>query len=118
MTWSEVVDRPVREASLFDATRTACWALAAKLLAAFFSAAYLPMVDLPQHAAQVETWRRLADAGSPEARVFALNLGTPYLGAYAAARLLAAGIGVVKAWKLVIWAAAALYTVAFADLLR
>jgi hypothetical protein len=78
-------------------------ALSAVLLGLFLVCRDLPMVDLPQHAAQIVTWQRL-DAGVPEIReLFALNFRTPYLLAYPLARLLAPAFGAVMALKLVVW---------------
>jgi hypothetical protein len=73
------------------------------LLAAFLWCRDLPMVDLPQHAAQIATWQRW-DAGVPEVvERFELNFRTPYLLAYPLARALAPLVGVVVALKLVVW---------------
>lgn len=78
-------------------------ALSAALLGLFLLCRDLPMVDLPQHAAQIVTWQRL-DAGVPEIRdLFFLNFHTPYLLAYPLARLLAPALGAVMALKLVVW---------------
>lgn len=89
-------------------------ALSGLLLVAFLSVPYLPMVDLPQHAAQISIWQRLdSPVGAP---LFELNLRTPYLGAYALARVLAIWIGVLPALKLVVWASVVGHWAAF-DLL-
>ncbi len=78
-------------------------ALSAALLGAFLLCRDLPMVDLPQHAAQIATWQRW-DAGVPEVReLFELNFRTPYLLAYPLARVLASAFGAVVALKLVVW---------------
>jgi hypothetical protein len=90
--------------------------LSVLLLAAFLAVPYLPMVDLPQHAAQVSIWQRLdSPAGAP---LFELNLRTPYLGAYVVARVLAGFIGAVPALKLVVWAAVVGHFAAFDYLVR
>lgn len=65
-------------------------------------ARYLPLVDLPQHASQIATWLRLSDPRLPDASLYDLNLGTPYLVAYGIARLAAPLLGVVGALKLVV----------------
>ena len=72
------------------------------LLVAFIVARDLPMVDLPQHAAQIATW---VNAAKPEyhSDQFVLNLRTPYLSAYLLARLLASTFGVLIALKIVVW---------------
>jgi hypothetical protein len=88
------------------------------LLWAFFAVPYLPMVDLPQHAAQISIWQRLGDAASPEHRLFELNLRTPYLGAYVLARVLATWLGAVSALKLVVWLAVVGHFAAFSLLVR
>ncbi len=81
------------------------WALAfaAFLLGAFFAVPYLPMVDMPQHAAQISIWQRLGNLGFPETQRFELNLRTPYLGAYALARALSGPLGVIAGLKLTVW---------------
>jgi hypothetical protein len=61
---------------------------AAALAWALLGPAHLPMADLPQHAAQVAGWRRLA-IDAAYARTHELNLWTPNLLGYALARLLA-----------------------------
>lgn len=78
--------------------------IAGLVLAAFVTVRDLPMVDLPQHAAQLTVWLNF---GNPEyhADQFVLNLRTPYLLAYGVARLLAPAFGVLVALKLVIWLA-------------
>lgn len=77
--------------------------LSGLLLGLFLGCRDLPMVDLPQHAAQIVTWQRL-DAGVPAIReLFELNFRTPYLLAYPIARLLAPAFGAVVALKLVVW---------------
>ncbi len=73
------------------------------LFALFVGYRDLPMVDLPQHAAQIATWQRI-DAGDPASvERFELNFRTPYLLAYPLARALAPLCGVVLALKLVVW---------------
>ncbi|HYQ45010.1 MAG TPA: hypothetical protein VER11_23650 [Polyangiaceae bacterium] len=101
-----------------DAPRVGALAFSALLLVAFFSVAYLPMVDLPQHAAQISIWLRLDDPARPEFGLFELNFRTPYLGAYALARGLAGLIGVLPALKLVIWLSIVGHWAAFDWLVR
>ncbi len=96
------------------------WALAfaAFLLGAFFAVPYLPMVDMPQHAAQISIWQRLGDPRFPETQRFELNLRTPYLGAYALARALSGWLGVVSGLKVVVWLSILGHWAAFAGLVR
>jgi hypothetical protein len=101
-----------------EVLRTAPFGLCALLLAAFVASPYLPMVDFPQHAAQIAVWLRLDDPAFSYSKVFELNLRTPYLTAYVAARLLASFIGVVAALKVVVGASAVLHLVAFSRLVR
>jgi hypothetical protein len=78
----------------------------------------LPVVDLPQHAAQIATWQRW-DAQVPEiVQRFELNFRTPYLLAYPVARALAPLFGPVLALKLVLWLAISGNLVAVALLAR
>jgi hypothetical protein len=93
-------------------------ALCAFLLGAFLAVPYLPMVDMPQHAAQISIWQRLGDPHFPETELFELNLRTPYLGAYALARALCGALGVVPALKVVTWLAIVGHWAAFAWLVR
>jgi hypothetical protein len=93
-------------------------ALSLLLLAAFLAVPFLPMVDLPQHAAQISIWQRLSDPSSLESSAFELNLRTPYIGAYVAARLLAPLFGVLPALKVVIWASVVGHFAAFDLLVR
>jgi hypothetical protein len=79
--------------------------LSLALFACLFGFRDLPVVDLPQHAAQIATWQRW-DAGVPEVvQRFELNFRTPYLLAYPIARVLAPLLGPVLALKFVIWLA-------------
>ncbi len=101
-----------------DVPRLGALSLGALLLAAFFSVSYLPMVDLPQHAAQISIWLHLHDPQWSEFQLFELNLRTPYLGAYALARGLAGLLGVVPALKVVVWLSVVGHWAAFDWLVR
>jgi hypothetical protein len=101
-----------------DAPRIGALSFSALLLMAFFSVPYLPMVDMPQHAAQISIWLHLHDPQWNEFQLFELNLRTPYLGAYALARGLSGWVGVVPAWKLVVWLSVTLHWAAFDWLVR
>ena len=97
-----------------DARVALAAALSVLLLVAFWAVPYLPMVDLPQHAAQISIWQRL---DSPDgAPLFELNLRTPYIGAYVLARVLAPLLGAVPALKFVVWLSVVGHWLAF-DLL-
>src|SRR6187402_886270 len=90
---------------LFD-ERALVWAMglaSALLLVLLLAFDDIPMVDLPQHAAQIASWVRLEQPGSIYAERFELNLRTPYVLANALARQLAPLFGVVIALKLVVW---------------
>ena len=101
-----------------DAPRLGALALGVLLLAAFFWVPYLPMVDMPQHAAQISIWLHLHDPKWAEFQLFELNLRTPYLGAYALGRALAGVLGVVPALKLVVWLSIVGHWAAFDWLVR
>jgi hypothetical protein len=101
-----------------DAPRLGALAFSALLLVAFFRVPYLPMVDLPQHAAQISIWLHLHDANWPEFQLFELNLRTPYLGAYALARALSGLAGVLPALKFVVWLSVVGHWAAFDWLVR
>ncbi len=76
--------------------------LAAAVTWAFFAFPYLPMVDLPQHAAQLSSWVHLHDPAYGFAEQFELNWWTPYLLSYLLARPFVALLGVLGALKLVV----------------
>ncbi len=76
----------------------ACAACVAPLL----FARYLPMLDLPQHAAQVAIWAHRDDPRFWPPGVYRLNAFTPYLGAYLVARLFALAVAVPAALKVTV----------------
>ena len=88
------------------------------LLPVFLWVRYLPMVDLPQHAALVGAWLRLSDPTSLEAEAFTLNWQTPYLTAYALSRGLAPWLGVVTSVKVVVWLCCIGFQLAFSLIVR
>jgi len=63
---------------------------------------YLPMVDLPQHAAQVSVMKHLNDPAFGYRDIYKLNLFTPYLLGYGLAWLLSALVSVQTALRIVI----------------
>ncbi len=109
---SDWTTRPVAFAWLDAPTAIAC-ALSLLLLVAFWVTPFLPMVDLPQHAAQLSIWVHQGDALFAEPGRFLVNWRTPYLGAYLVARVLAVGLGVLPALKLVIWGSVVAHWCAF-----
>lgn len=76
--------------------------LAAAIAWTFFAHPYLPMVDLPQHAAQLSAWVHLDDPAYGFVDQFDVNWWTPYLLSYLLARPFVALLGVVGALKLVV----------------
>ncbi len=78
-------------------------ALGLLLLACFLLARDLPLVDLPQHALQLENWLKL-DAHDAAVSELELNFRTPYLLGYPVARALSALLPVLTALKLTFWA--------------
>jgi hypothetical protein len=81
--------------------------LSLALLVVFLAFDDLPMVDLPQHAAQIAAWLSLDEPTSQLFGRYELNLRTPYLLANALARALSPWFGVIVALKLVVWLAIA-----------
>jgi len=65
---------------------------------ALWTVEYLPLIDLPQHAAQVSMWQRMGTPGTLESRSLELNWFTPYLLAYSLARILAVVVSVHTAF--------------------
>src|SRR3954466_14166480 len=88
-------------------------AMSLALLVACWVTPFLPMVDLPQHAAQLSIWVHQGDPLFSEPRRFLVNWRTPYLGAYLAARVFALGLGVLPALKLTVCGAVLLHLWAF-----
>src|SRR6187431_2750194 len=82
------------------------FALTALVAGTFAYFAYLPMVDLPQHAAQLSAWIHLDDPNYGFAEQFEINWRTPYLLGYLLARPMVPLVGIVGALKLVVLFAA------------
>lgn len=61
-----------------------------------------PMIDLPQHAAQIALWRDLLTGKSAWEEYFRINLFTPYLLGYGLALPLSLLIGITAALKLML----------------
>jgi hypothetical protein len=118
--WSERSSSRARAASIsrLDAPLWVATALLFVLTVALWVTPYLPMVDLPQHATQLSIWVHEGDPIFAEPGRFVVNWRTPYLGAYLVARVLAIGIGVLPALKVVIWASVTLHLLAFWGLLE
>ncbi|KVH52030.1 hypothetical protein [Burkholderia diffusa] len=87
------VDRALR--ALFVATVAAAGLL-------FWLAPHPPMVDLPQHAAQVATLHDMLRGQSPWAPLLRINLFTPYLLGYGAAAALSFVMPVTAAFKVML----------------
>ncbi|HKO53408.1 MAG TPA: hypothetical protein VJV79_37120 [Polyangiaceae bacterium] len=111
-------ERDMARSFALDAPRVGALSFSALLLAAFFLVPYLPMVDMPQHAAQIAIWLHLHDPKWAEFQLFELNFRTPYLGAYALARALSGLVGVVPALKVVVWLSIVGHWAAFDWLVR
>jgi hypothetical protein len=77
-----------------------------------------PMVDLPQHAAQVAMLLNLGKPEFPFSELFHLNLFTPYLLGYGLIAAFTPMLGIVAACKLVIWLALAAFAISTRFLLR
>jgi hypothetical protein len=75
---------------------------AAVALVPIWTVRYLPMVDLPQHAAQISIWKNLHDPRYGFADYFELHYFTPYVAAYGLARIIAEWTSVLVALKVVI----------------
>ena len=94
--------------------------LAASVIATLpvWLASYPPMVDLPEHAAQVALLRNLHDPAFRFAGLFWVNWFTPYLFGYMLTYALTPLLGVVTACKIVIALAVAALPLATAVLMR
>jgi hypothetical protein len=78
----------------------------AALVIALLTVRDLPMMDLPQHAAQIATWAQWSELASGDRAALELNLRTPYLLAYPLARVLSPVFGVLVSLKLIVALAA------------
>lgn len=98
--------------------------LAAFLLSAtvslvpIWSVRYPPMVDLPQHAAQVFVWKHLDDPAFGYRQIFEIDLASPYLAGHAVARLAAVLLPVPAAMKCLVSLAVLALPLALFVLLR
>lgn len=77
-----------------------------------------PMVDLPQHAAQVSLLLNRNTADFPFTDLFELHLFTPYLLGYGLIYAVAPLLGIVAACKLIIWLALASFALSTRFFLR
>ena len=75
--------------------------------APLFTAQFPPMVDLPQHAAQVATLLEILGGDADLAQLYRLNWFTPYLLGYLLVAALAPVLGIVLACKVIVAAALA-----------
>lgn len=91
--------------------------LVTTLLVAIFAFRDLPLVDLPQHAAQIAVWLHWDDPAY-RTEELELNFRTPYLLAYVLARPISALIGPILALKAVVALAVVGHAVAFHVLVR
>lgn len=71
-------------------------------LCALWLPKYLPMTDLPQHAAQISIWKHLHEPSYGFGERFELQYFTPYLLGYGLARLFAELFSILAAMKLVL----------------
>lgn len=92
--------------------------LGGAVAALLFGPKYLPLTDLPQHAAQLALWVHWDDSAWDVRRLHELNWGTPYLLAYSLARLFVPALGVVGALKAVLLLATLALPLAISRLLR
>ncbi len=94
--------------------------IAASLLATIpvWMASFPPMVDLPEHAAQIALLRNLHNPGFPFANLFWVNWFTPYLLGYMLVYTFTPLLGIVTATKFVVAVAVAAVPVATALLAR
>ena len=75
----------------------------------FWLAPRLPMIDLPQHVAQIALWHDLLMGQSPWVDLFRINLLTPYLTAYSLALALSFIVSANSAFKILLTAAFVAY---------
>ncbi len=79
------------------------WALCLSFaLVVIWSNRYLPMVDLPQHAALTSVWKHIDDPTSGYRQTYGLNYLTPYLLPFLVLRLSAEFLPILTATKVVL----------------
>ena len=88
------------------------------LVAPLWLVRYPPMIDLPQHAAQIYLLRHLDDPGAGYREVFQVNWLTPYYFGYSIAWLLSHAMSITNALRLEITVAQLGIPLALAALLR
>ncbi len=88
------------------------------MLVTLWTVRYLPMVDLPQHAAQIYLWQHYDDPTQGLAQDYVLNWFTPYLGGYTLVRLAACVLPILQAIKLVVTLAVLAFPLSLHRLLR
>lgn len=94
------------------------WVCCALLVVPLSIVEYLPMVDLPQHAAQIGIWERWSDTELGYPRIYTRNWFTPYLLGYVLAFLLTSVMSVKAAITTVVTAAVVAVPLAARLLLR
>jgi hypothetical protein len=80
--------------------------------------AYLPLVDIPQHASQVASLHQIWGGNPLFAATFEVNWFTPYLGGYLLLYVVSSVLSIVAATKLVVSAAVAAVPIVTGLLLR
>lgn len=83
-------------------SRRLLWATVVLCASIMWLTPRLPMVDLPQHAAQIALWRDLISANSPWDGFVQTNLKTPYLVGYMLALPFAAVLPIESAIRIVL----------------
>lgn len=105
--WSNVIpaEGRVSNAEKSTTSQTSVWILLATSVLALLPVwipSYPPMVDLPQHAAQVALLHNLQNADFAYSALFHLNWFTPYLLGYLLIYLFTPLFGIIAACKLVV----------------
>jgi hypothetical protein len=83
-----------------------------------WSVKYLPMVDLPQHAAQIFLWQHYGDPELAPTSRYELNWFTPYLLGYVLVRAISIALPIATAMKVVVTLAIWAFPLSLVALLR
>jgi hypothetical protein len=98
----DIVDTGIDSLAKFAVSRAVYIAAVVAAASIFWLAPRPPMVDLPQHAAQIALWHDLLTGQSPWTDLFRINLLTPYLTVYSLALGLSFVVSATSAFKVLL----------------
>jgi hypothetical protein len=99
---TDILDDCINALAGLAVNRTAYVTTVLAAASIFWLAPRPPMVDLPQHAAQISLWHDLLTGQSPWTDLFLINVLTPYLTAYSLALGLSFIVSATTAFKILL----------------